>query len=141
MLQFYATIGVPLIYLLGLYLIGLGNTVDYPMHLQIIFLIAAVLGIILWIISYLTLGKAFGVLPQKQRRVTAGVYGYFKHPMYWGIFLTYLGLSGANQSTRGLWFTLLVLAPLLVFRAFMEEKQLHAFSQTTTALKVPVRQI
>lgn len=123
-LEFYGTIGVPLIYLLGLYLIAYGTPMRLPQTLQIWGLIGAGLGILMWVISYINLGKSFGVLPREQKRVKRGIYGYIKHPMYKGIMLTYLGLAMANQSLTGAWYSVLILFPLLFIRARIEDKKL-----------------
>lgn len=122
--EFYATIGVPIIYALGLYLLTKQDH-DYGITLQITGLTMALAGILMWIRSYKSLGGAFGVLPRTQKRVTKGIYKYLKHPMYVGIILTYLGLSFAGGSTYAFWFTLLLLTPLLIIRAHFESKLLE----------------
>lgn len=123
-LEFYGTIGVPLLYLLGLYLIVYGAKMVIPLELQVGGLVAGIVGIIVWVVSYVNLGASFGVLPRKQVRVTRGIYKYIKHPMYKGIMLTFFGLSLANSSYTGAWYCLLVLFPLLFVRARIEDKNL-----------------
>ena len=123
--EFYGTVGVPLIYGLGLWLIAYGQRMSLSETFQIGGLIGAMLGMCLWIISYVHLGSSFGVLPRVQKRVSRGIYGYIKHPMYKGIMLTYLGLSIANQSLTGAWFCILVMFPMLYIRARLEDKKLQ----------------
>lgn len=122
--EFYGTVGVPLLYLLGLYLIAYGEPMSLPIVLQLGGLIGAILGIIIWSVSYVHLGKSFGVLPRSQKRVKSGIYAYIKHPMYKGIMLTYLGLAMTNQSLSGAWYSVLILFPLLFIRARIEDKKL-----------------
>lgn len=123
-LEFYGTVGVPLVYLIGLYLISLGGGLGVELTGRILGLVVALIGMGLWFISYIYLGKSFGVLPRKQLRVARGIYRYLRHPMYLGILLTYLGLSVANQSIMGFRFTEFILLPLLGLRSWFEEKYL-----------------
>lgn len=98
------------------------------MHISLGFVIfglsIAILGIFLWIISFINIGASFGVLPRKQKRVTRGIYKYARHPMYIGIWCTFIGLSLTNESWAGLFFTLVVITPLLFIRARIEDKNL-----------------
>lgn len=123
-LEFYGTVGVPLVYGLGLWLITNGNTLDVGMNWQVVGLALTAVGIILWVVSYLHLGNHFGVLPRVQRRTQRGIYGVIGHPMYKGIFMTYFGLSMANRSESGLLYTVIIIFPLLYLRARMEDKLL-----------------
>lgn len=121
---FYVTVGVPVVYGLGLWLIVNGEKMNLPSGMQLIGLIGAMLGIVVWILSYIYLGKSFGVLPRTQKKISRGIYGYVRHPMYKGIMLTYLGLSMANQSYTGAWYSLFVMFPMLYIRARFEDKYL-----------------
>ena len=122
-LEFYGTVGVPVIYGLGLYLIS-KQDIQLGTAVQVIGLVAALSGLLLWIKSFRTIGSSFGVLPRKQKRITEGVYRHLRHPMYIGIFLTYVGLSAAGESSWGLLYTIFVLLPLLTLRAYFENKLL-----------------
>jgi protein-S-isoprenylcysteine O-methyltransferase Ste14 len=123
--SFWLTIFIPLLYLLNIELAFVkSNTLNLPIIIVILGILIAAFGLILWILSFVNLGKSFGVLPQKQKRVKTGLYKYFNHPMYVGISATMLGLSLANKSLAGLLFFLLILLPILVIRAKVEEKQL-----------------
>jgi protein-S-isoprenylcysteine O-methyltransferase Ste14 len=123
--SFYLTVGIPLIYFLNLVVIYF-----YPQEFELATLgivaglLCSILGIFLWLMSYYYLGSSFAVLPKKQPRVKKGVYQYFPHPMYLGIFLTFFGLGLANRSTKGLIVTLCLLLPLLLIRALFEDRKL-----------------
>lgn len=123
--SFWATLFIPFLYLVNIYVAAnFGNTIAIPPALRFLGIVLGVTGIALWIVSYINLGKAFGVLPQKQKKVKRGLYKYFNHPMYMAIFLTFLGLSIANASWQGLIFLNIIILPLLFVRAFLEDKSL-----------------
>ncbi|MEI6690267.1 MAG: methyltransferase [bacterium] len=124
-LEFYGTIAIPLLYFGVLYTVWLGGTIAVPLVFQLFGLALCGTGVIFWIISYLQLGHSFGVLPVTRKRVTHGLYGRYKHPMYLGITLTFFGLALANQSLAGILSTLAVLVPVLILRAKLEEKKLQ----------------
>lgn len=89
-LSFYLTIAFPLIYLLNLAIIILyPNEFNLSSLILIIGFIFTLAGLLLWFISFIHLGSAFGVLPKKQPRVKRGIYKYLSHPMYLGIFFTF----------------------------------------------------
>lgn len=121
----YATIGIPLLYLYDIFLAyAFPKTFQVSFPLLLLGILLSLVGSCLWIMSYMHLGWSFGVLPQKQKRVTKGLYKYFNHPMYVGIYITFLGLALANASLPGLLFLLLVIVPLLVLRATLEDRRL-----------------
>ncbi len=125
-LSIYATIAIPLLYIYNIFLAyAYPQTLSLTFQVKLLGLFLAVIGIVIWITTYLHLGFSFGVLPQKQKRVTRGLYAYFNHPMYGGIYLTFLGLSLANSSLPGLLFLNCILLPVLFLRANAEDKQLH----------------
>lgn len=123
--QFIGTIFIPLLYLTNIF-IAFNNPYSFKPTFSLVLLgvVLAFLGLILWIASYINLGKSFGVLPQKQKKITKGVYKYFNHPMYIAIWLTFLGISLANASWQSLVFLNVVITPLLFIRALLEEKKL-----------------
>lgn len=123
-LEFYFTLGVPLLYGLCLLAITQGNSVSFQPSLRLVGIGLALAGLLLWGLSYLHLKNSFGVLPRRQTKISTGVYAHLKHPMYTGIMATFLGLGVANQSQAGLTVTLLVLLPVLIIRAKLEERQL-----------------
>lgn len=123
-LEFYVTIGVPLLYAVNLWLIAVKGGVNFGIVPRLIGAFLTVGGLFLWTLSYINLGRAFGVLPKKQKRVKKGVYRLFRHPMYWGIVATFGGLSLVNGSMAGIIYLGLVLIPLLWVRAKLEERVL-----------------
>lgn len=122
--EFYLTLAVPLLYGLNLWLVSMSGGLDLSDTVRILGLILGVVGILLWILSYLGLGRSFGVLPKKQKKVKRGVYAFLNHPMYLGIMLCFVGLGVANLSARGVGFSLLVMLPFLWWRARLEEGKL-----------------
>ena len=96
-----------------------------PIFWQILGLAIALVGLLMWILSYVQLGRSFGVLPRAQKRVKRGMYAYYKHPMYLSIMAAYVGLSVASGSGVGILYTVLVIWPLLVYRAREEDKKLE----------------
>lgn len=124
--SFWATFFIPFLYILNIYIAAITpDSFKAPFELRMFGITVAVLGIIFWIVSYINLGHSFGVLPKKQKRIKKGLYKYFNHPMYIGIFMTFLGISLANASWQGLVFLNLVILPLLFIRARFEEKNLE----------------
>ncbi len=123
-MEFYGTVGVPLLYLSNLWLVKESGGLALSDAIKVIGLVVGLVGIAMWILSYLSLAGSFGVLPRKQKKVKKGVYRYFRHPMYLGIMFTFLGLSVANESLRGFVFSLVVMLPILMLRAHFEEKKL-----------------
>jgi len=129
-LQFYLTLLIPSIYLLVLYLIATYpktfpnfNFLNSPIF-QIINLSISLLGIFIWISSYFYLKNSFGVLPTTKPRITKGIYRYFSHPMYLGIFLTFNGLALTTLSLLGFLVNLFILTPINIFRAKSESQYL-----------------
>ena len=104
-LNFYATLSIPLFYFLILGVIAF-TPATFPIFLKptilwlaqptirIINLIISFLGLILWLWSYLALGKQFGVLPGNNVKVTRGPYKWLNHPIY----SAYFSLSPALAS-------------------------------------------
>lgn len=124
--EFFLTLFIPLLYIVELLILS-QNTYSFTAPLSVIItgIIFTFLGLFLWATSYYYLRHAFGVLPQKQKRVTEGVYKYFRHPMYIGIWMTFVGLSFSLQSWQGLFFLLTFLTPVLAIRGYSEEKSLR----------------
>ncbi len=123
--QFVGIVLIPSLYLINIF-IAFNNSHSFKPGFPLVFLgiILALSGLVLWVTSYINLGKNFGVLPQKQKKVNKGVYKYLNHPMYIAIWLTFLGLSLANASWESLVFLNVVITPLLFIRAFFEERKL-----------------
>ena len=81
-------------------------------------------GVVLWVLSMITLGPSLAVLPGADRLVTRGVYQYIRHPIYVGIVLTLSGLFLACGSAICLVYVFTVVIPLNFFRVQAEEKVL-----------------
>lgn len=121
--QFITTLLVPLLYLFNIEIIlKTPSSFNSPFLIIIAGVFIAILGLIIWAISYINLGKSFGVLPQKQKRIRKGLYKYLRRPMYVGIYTTFFGLSIANKSWQGLVFLNIVILPLLFIRAFLKRE-------------------
>ncbi len=56
---------------------------------------------------------------------TGGPYRIGRHPYYLGAMLFYIGLAGVVKSTWGLLATFVLVMPLTLYRAKLEEKALH----------------
>lgn len=123
--SFIGTIFIPILYLVNIQIaLTTKGTFYAPMPILLTGVLIATFGIIFWIISFINLRHNFGVLPQKQKRIKTGLYKYFSHPMYIGIWACFFGLSLANASWPGLVFLNLVTTPLLFIRAYFEERKL-----------------
>jgi len=81
-------------------------------------------GVTLLIAAIIHLGKSLAVLPRADRLVTRGVYRYLRHPIYIGLTMTILGLIVASGSLFGLVFLFVVVVPLNIARARLEERAL-----------------
>lgn len=124
--RFLLNVGVPFLYLLPLLVawfspkhFGFGVAGLVPVALAVGFL-----GWLLWVAATFKLGSALAVLPGASRLVAAGVYKYVRHPIYVGIFFTLLGLLAACGSTFGVIYVFVVVLPLNVVRARLEERAL-----------------
>lgn len=93
--------------------------------IAIVGLVLSFLGLIFWLGGMLSLGKSFGVLPRRQAKVSRGLYKFLKHPIYWGIFLTFLGISFCLGSVWGIFYDLLVIGLVSIVRARREEQLLN----------------
>ncbi len=124
----FLTLLIPLLFLLDISIIYLtGRNLGFGLAWSIMGLILTFTGLILWILSFVGLGRrAFAVLPKAKALETGGLYRYFRHPLYLGIDLTLLGLSLALGSWPGLIYTIIIILPLNVIRARREEKVLEA---------------
>ena len=125
--RFLLNILVPSLYLLPLlfaYLVPKNFGFGYD-ELVYMGLAIGAAGVVLWVLSMLTLGASLAVLPGTNRLVTRGVYRYMRHPIYVGIVLTLSGLFLACGSVICLVYVFMVVIPLNIFRARAEEKILH----------------
>ena len=126
--RFLLNLLVPSLYLLPLLIVfflpknfGFGNESLVPFSLAI-----GMLGLTIWVAGMAYLGKALKVIPEANLFVAKGVYRFIRHPIYVGIVFTHLGLFFACGSTFGIVYTLVLIIPLNVFRAQLEEKALFS---------------
>lgn len=88
-------------------------------------LAAGLAGLAIWIFAMLCLGRSLAVLPSGGGGlVTRGVYKYLRHPIYVGVTLTLFGLLLACGSVFGMVYLAVIVVPLNLFRARLEEKAL-----------------
>jgi protein-S-isoprenylcysteine O-methyltransferase Ste14 len=82
------------------------------------------LGMLLFAFAAACLGKGFfgNVQPVCDNLVTSGPYRLVRHPVYLGMILSVFGLAVGMRSIWGLLITLLLFAPIGVYRARLEER-------------------
>jgi protein-S-isoprenylcysteine O-methyltransferase Ste14 len=84
-----------------------------------------VIGLTWQIVSKVTIGRCFGLLPAARGLVTSGPYRVVRHPIYLGYLVSHLGFLAANFSVRNaLVLALLYVAQVLRMRR--EEAALDA---------------
>lgn len=72
------------------------------------------------IISLLSLGRSFGIIPANRKVVRSGVYRFIRHPMYISEILFYTGFVVGNPTLRNMILIVLVLTGQ-IWRAISEE--------------------
>lgn len=82
-------------------------------------------GLLLWLSGYLYVASSFSAIPQTKKLVAKGPYKFFRHPIYLGIFLTFVGLSLIVDSRLGLYYAIFIVFPLNYLRKKNEEKVLE----------------
>lgn len=115
-------------FLPALYFLGLLTAWFGPKHfgfgyrpLVYVGLSAGLAGLALWLFAMIHLGKSLAVLPGANEVVMRGVYKYLRHPLYVGITLTFCGLFLAIGSTVGMIYLFVIVVPLNLVRARLEE--------------------
>jgi protein-S-isoprenylcysteine O-methyltransferase Ste14 len=80
-------------------------------------------GLLIIIAGKATLGRSFGLMPAHRGLVSAGIYGWVRHPIYAGYILTHVAFLIAHPAT---WNVLLLVASdlSLLLRACYEERTL-----------------
>ena len=124
--RFALNVFVPLLYFFPLAVIyfspknfGFGHPELVP-----IALIIGGLGMGIWILGMVSLGKSLAVLPGTDALKTRGIYKYLRHPIYIGINLTLFGLLAACGSVFGMLYMAVLVVPLNIYRSREEEKAL-----------------
>jgi protein-S-isoprenylcysteine O-methyltransferase Ste14/uncharacterized membrane protein (UPF0127 family) len=87
-----------------------------------VFQYAGLTGIIL---SLLSLGRSFGIIPANRRIVSHGTYRVVRHPLYLSEIIFYTGFFMGNMSYKNCLLIILILAGQL-FRSLSEERLLSA---------------
>ena len=115
--------------ILGVFKIG-----TYSPELENSFFSVRIVGLVLFIVfswlqvwSYRTLGKNYSqevVVTKKQQLVKNGPYMYIRHPQYISQIISDIGAGIALMGYLVLPAALLVMAPLFIMRAILEEKLL-----------------
>jgi protein-S-isoprenylcysteine O-methyltransferase Ste14 len=90
--------------------------------------VMAIAALLFTIWARLSLGRNIGFVPAQREIVTAGAYGYVRHPIYTGLILSYLAVALRIYSPRN--FTLLAIAVFwMLVKSFVEESFLRADPQ------------
>ncbi|MCI0352885.1 MAG: phosphatidylethanolamine N-methyltransferase family protein [Acidobacteriales bacterium] len=90
------------------------------------------LGVIVW--ARLSLGRNIGFVPAQREIVTTGAYRYLRHPIYFGLFITFFGVALRAFSARNL-ALISVHAVLLMVKSVVEERFLAADPQYAAYLQ------
>ena len=126
--KFLLSLLIPSLYLLPLLIVfflpknfGFGNERLVPFSLVI-----GISGLTVWIAGMACLGKALKVLPEANSIVAKGIYRFIRHPIYVGIVFTHFGLFFTCGSKFGIIYTFILIIPMNIFRAQLEEKALFS---------------
>jgi len=126
--KFFLDLLIPSLYLLPLLIVfflpknfGFGNERLVPFSLAI-----GISGLTVWIAGMACLGKALKVLPEANSIVAKGIYRFIRHPIYVGIVFTHFGLFFACGSKFGIIYTFILIIPMNIVRAQLEEKALFS---------------
>ena len=126
--KFFLDLLIPSLYLLPLLIVfflpknfGFGNERLVPFSLGI-----GISGLMVWIAGMACLGKALKVLPEANTIVAKGIYRFIRHPIYVGIVFTHFGLFFACGSKFGIIYTFILIIPMNIIRAQLEEKALFS---------------
>jgi protein-S-isoprenylcysteine O-methyltransferase Ste14 len=103
-------IAVTVDYSIGAWVAAIGGT-SLPMFLHpggmalvpdAISASVAVAGVLVTTAGFLSLGQSFGVVPSNRGIVSSGIYGWVRHPLYVGYFITHVGFCLANPTPLNL---------------------------------------
>jgi len=86
-----------------------------------------ILGIIIRILGKRDLGKQFSwkvKIVKRHKLVTTGIYKHIRHPLYFGLFISWLGFAFVMRSLQGILAAIFLLLPSLYYRIYVEEKAL-----------------
>lgn len=91
-------------------------------HYWPLWLILAVIGLLVWLTSYLYLSPSWYFYPQTNQLVTKGTYRFIRHPVYLGSIVVFLSISLLVNSQPALWYVLFLILPVNFARSKWEEK-------------------
>jgi len=81
------------------------------------------IGLCLVLVSKVTLGRSFGLMPANRGVIVAGPYTVVRHPIYSGYLVTHVAFLAAHPDLSNL-AIVLIADGLLIVRALMEERVL-----------------
>jgi protein-S-isoprenylcysteine O-methyltransferase Ste14 len=84
----------------------------------------AVLSMIILLYALLSLGRNIGFIPAQRKVVTKGAYGFVRHPIYTGTFVSLLAFVLRSYSVLNLTMAIILIA-LLMIRGVVEERFLR----------------
>jgi len=84
----------------------------------------AVLSMIILLYALLSLGRNIGFIPAQRKVVTKGAYGFVRHPIYTGTFVSLLAFVLRSYSVLNLTMAVILIA-LLMIRGVVEERFLR----------------
>jgi protein-S-isoprenylcysteine O-methyltransferase Ste14 len=84
----------------------------------------AIVSVIIIVYSLLSLGRNIGFIPAQRRLVTRGAYGFVRHPIYTGTFISLFAFVLRAFSLFNLTIAIVLIA-LLMLRGLVEERFLR----------------
>jgi protein-S-isoprenylcysteine O-methyltransferase Ste14 len=94
----------------------------------------AVSGLLVIVWARLSLGRNIGFVPAQREIVTSGAYRYLRHPIYFGLFITFAGIALRAYSPRNV-ALLIAHVVLLMIKSVVEERFLSADPQYAAYLQ------
>ncbi|MGB7620778.1 MAG: isoprenylcysteine carboxylmethyltransferase family protein [Terriglobia bacterium] len=104
---------------------NLSPTLSRQVWVRILGVALLLLGILIRVISIRTLGRFFTAhlrVNEGRRLIQQGIYKHLRHPSYFGLIFSFLGLPLSFCSLYGLLYMILIGIPSLVFRINIEER-------------------
>lgn len=86
-------------------------------------IIVTSLGLIIWWMATITLGKAFSIIPKASELIQTGIYSKIRHPIYIGLSLTGIGWAVLTRASLLILLSALFILSSII-RAKLEEKKL-----------------
>jgi protein-S-isoprenylcysteine O-methyltransferase Ste14 len=119
----YNTIYV-LVYLFSfLFVVAFAGTLPHRMWMRPLGFSLIGVGIVIWLISRLTLKEQHKREMDTSKLVCSGIYSKIRHPGYIGVQILYFGVSILIESLWGLVISLFIVLPLHIVRGYLEERE------------------